>query len=405
MAFTSANMGLTVWDLPEDPFSRSALANNWTAVDRHDHSAGRGQQIGTLGIQNNAITTTKLADQAVETDKLANDSVTESKLANDSVAGQHIQDEAIITDKLANNSVTTAKLFDNAVTTVKIADAAVTNPKLDNDSVTTAKVQDSSITEPKLADNAVSTDTIVDRNVTEPKLATPAVDTDNIYPEAVTSEKLDPNLIPVGTVISWYRPSDLTPVPEGWVVPVGQTLLAGEHDFAENVSIALPDLRNRFILGAATSGTGSGTGSPPPIGQTGGSNSANLAHSHTVNSHSHVVNSHSHSISSITHRHYWFDEPDGQGIPRDLEQRGTGVYNSGHNIKQTLFVPNLNFNAEHGPRVTAPMSDHTHDHNGATGSSAPGTSSSSPGTNSQLSSSQDIRPRHIGLLFLMKVKH
>lgn len=406
MAFATSNMGLNVWDLPDDDFSRSELANNWTALDRHDHSGGRGVQIGTLGLKDSAVTSAKLADLAVTTSKYANQSVTGAKLANSAVSSQHITNSAIITDKLADNAVTGAKVADATIGTSKLADSAVTNPKLATDAVSTAKVQDHSITEPKLADNAVATDSIIDLNVTKPKLAEPAVDTDNIFPEAITASKLDPSIVPVGTVISWYRPSDLTPVPTGWVIPTGQTVVADDHDFAENTSIVLPDLRNRFILGAATTGTGTGTSTPPAIGQSGGNNALNLAHSHTVDSHSHTVDNHWHFISENTHRHYWFDEPDGAGIKRDARQRGSAVYgNLPQARRQSLYVPNLNFFEEHGEDVGAPMSNESHNHGGATGWAQPGTSVSSPGTNSQLSATQDIRPRYFGLLYLMKVKH
>ena len=67
----------------------------------------------------------------------------------------------------------------------------------------------------------------------------------------------------------------------------------------------LPDLRQRFPMGKAASGTGS------TLGATGGSNNAVAvshnhtqdAHSHTQNAHGHTQNGHTHAFQDPTHRH------------------------------------------------------------------------------------------------------
>lgn len=81
MAFTSSNMGLKVWDQPNDIFSYTDLVANWVALDSHDHSSGKGVQIGNAGIANLAIDSTKIADSAVTNAKLAG-SIADSKLAS-----------------------------------------------------------------------------------------------------------------------------------------------------------------------------------------------------------------------------------------------------------------------------------------------------------------------------------
>lgn len=63
-----------------------------------------------------------IQDGAVTTDKIANLNVTEGKLASNSVT----------TSKIADDAVTTAKIPDNAITTNKIADASVTSDKIDS---------------------------------------------------------------------------------------------------------------------------------------------------------------------------------------------------------------------------------------------------------------------------------
>src|SRR5690606_20452687 len=92
--------------------------------------------------------------------------------------------------------------------------------------------------------------------------------------------------VPIGGVITWWRPAASVPIPSGFRVCDGSTVAAGEHAFAGTGGtpipgpITLPDLRGRFVRGAdpaAADGTASG------VGGTGGSNATrDLAHSHPV---------------------------------------------------------------------------------------------------------------------------
>lgn len=61
MAFTSAKMGLRIWNLLTDLYDHSQLADNWAKVDYHDHSPGKGVQIPTEGFADASVTTAKLA--------------------------------------------------------------------------------------------------------------------------------------------------------------------------------------------------------------------------------------------------------------------------------------------------------------------------------------------------------
>ncbi len=61
MAFTTAKMGLKIWNLLTDLYDHTQIADNWAKVDYHDHSPGKGVQIPTDGIADGAITATKLA--------------------------------------------------------------------------------------------------------------------------------------------------------------------------------------------------------------------------------------------------------------------------------------------------------------------------------------------------------
>jgi hypothetical protein len=54
-------MGLRIWDALSDPYDHNQLADNWSKVDFHDHTPGRGVQIPTEGIADGAITSAKMA--------------------------------------------------------------------------------------------------------------------------------------------------------------------------------------------------------------------------------------------------------------------------------------------------------------------------------------------------------
>jgi hypothetical protein len=82
MAFTTANMGLKVWDQVTDPFNHTELAINWDKIDNHDHTGGvKGIPITANALANNAVTTDKILNSGVSTVKIANSAVTDMKLA------------------------------------------------------------------------------------------------------------------------------------------------------------------------------------------------------------------------------------------------------------------------------------------------------------------------------------
>lgn len=174
----------------------------------------------------------------------------------------------IITDALADQAVATAKIADKAVTRAKLADGIIGADQIGAKAVVSAALDDNSVTTRTIADGAV------------------------------TFEKLDPGVRPVGEVMAWWRPSTTTPVPVGWAVADGSTI--ADHDFPFSGPITVPNLQNKFILGAATGGTGTGPTTPPAIGQGGGSNLANLSHTHTV-AHSHTVPAHHHTVQPHAH--------------------------------------------------------------------------------------------------------
>lgn len=288
-----------------------------------------------------------------------------------------------------------------------LANGAVTGTKIAANAITpTTHIPSASIPQSRLANNSVGTAQIIDGSV----------GTGDLADDSVTYAKLDPSVVPLGQVISWYRVSAGISVPDGWEICDGRawsgiTNKMGVSE-ASWTSGNIPDLRNKFVLGAATSGTGSGTSTPPDIGQTGGSQTINLSHTHTVGSHTHSVPAHAHSIGADgSHRHRWqttvwdgSDNPVGSTFT-DGAQRTTAVP-SAAGSRQSFYVPDLNRNQFYGDNVSAPMETvGTHSHGGVTGNSSGVTSgAASPTTDAQLSATQDNRPAYVGLLFIMRVR-
>lgn len=328
MADTTSNMGLAVWDLGTDGYDHTDLADNWTAVDTHDHSPGKGVQLSG--------------------------------------------------DSLANNSITSAKIVDGTIATADLANGSVTNAKLAASAVTTDKILNGTILGEDIADGAI------------------------------TSDKLDPDFLPVGSVILWYRPNSGVALPSGWEIMDGRAWSTIPNAWGVNTG-NIPDMRNKFALGAAISGTGSTPSTPPPIGQVGGSHTANLAHAHTVASHTHTGPNHSHSIPGHTHtweggnqvysRRNAFITGDSGGNPLQFEDVNTDVRTASN---QSLYISG--FNAASNGGTYNEVAEMDSGGSGNTGMAGTGnTGAASPATDSQLSSSTDLRNAHVGLLYIMKV--
>lgn len=94
-------MGLVKWDSVNDYFNHGQLAANFTALDAHDHTAGKGKQIPAGGIEDQAISASNLSDE-VYTQLGEN-------LAEESIISKTIHREAITTEKIANDAVTSGK--------------------------------------------------------------------------------------------------------------------------------------------------------------------------------------------------------------------------------------------------------------------------------------------------------
>jgi hypothetical protein len=187
--------------------------------------------------------------------------------------------------------------------------------------------------------------------------------------------------VPVGTVVSWWRPNNTVSLPTGWALCAGQSVASGDHDFGTGASITMPDLRNKFVLGAnsdladaAAATAGDAATNAPGIRGTGASHARNLQHSHTISAESPGTNSagsHSHTILANAH-----------------DVAFTSLVASGSAVAVSEY------NHTHGGGTDS-QGAHTHtvnshSHGGATGN--------------QLGTAQDIKPAYVGLLQIMKIK-
>jgi hypothetical protein len=98
----SPNMGLIQWQNLNDYFSNAQLSANWSLVDQHDHSSGKGVQVNTAGIAPHAITNALLASGSVSNSTIAPGAVNATSIANNSITSTQIQPGGITSQSLSS---------------------------------------------------------------------------------------------------------------------------------------------------------------------------------------------------------------------------------------------------------------------------------------------------------------
>lgn len=129
-----------------------------------------------------------------------------------------------------------------------------------------------------------------------------AVRDDSALDLAALSAAILRQAVPIGAVIDWYRPAGTVAVPAGFVICDGATTLpSDQHDFGTGAAFTVPDLRDKFIVGAnaatadGTAGSfvaGTGVSTAPGIRGAGGANSVKLVASELA--------AHAHSLTAAT---------------------------------------------------------------------------------------------------------
>jgi hypothetical protein len=245
-----------------------------------------------------------------------------------------------------------------------------------------------------LAPNTVTTNHIVDHTIQRIDLADGIIGADQIDPSIFNG------IAPLGIVCAWFRPNTGVAVPPGWALCTGQTLNSTQHGWG-NFNVQVPDLQGKFVLGAATTGTGTTPDLPPAENAVGGAHSRFWNHSHSIPDHSHTVSSHTHSITAGgAHNHSIHSRMNAFDGYYEFRDTLSNIHAAN---KQSLYIAGFNGGPSDPADALAPNSG-SHDHGGATGSATAGTSSTSLSTDSQ-SPGGDIRPAYYGLLYIIKVKH
>jgi len=315
---TTENLGLVAWDTEQDDFEHGALTENWIRIDEHDHT----------GVLN----------------------------------GAEFDDEGnLLKGNWETNGrgpgITTSAIKPFQVVKYLIALGAVGHKQIGVEEVWPENLKD---------------EAVENRHVKQETLQ----GHEKLVEHSVDVTRLDPNILPVGSVMNWYRlsgsgntPGDLWEVMDGrsWAQInkeakerelVGNRLGPGETEYEGAGTI--PDLRERFIRGT-TVARSDGT-------HTGGNASVDLAHSHvtpiTSLEHVHLIAAHLHGIALDGKHHHTFEGGHQLGSRKNAFSINTTIEGK-TTILQSAYLEEFN---EGGNSASAPMDQNgEHSHGGVTG--------------------------------------
>ena len=129
-----------------------------TAGEWHVDAVEFRQVLGTVLIEDGAITRAKIGSAAISTAQI--EEVDAGLIKSGFISADRIQSSSIITEKLAASAVTANKLATNAVTTDKLEASAVTAGKLAAGAVTADKLEASAITGKTITGGTITGSTI-----------------------------------------------------------------------------------------------------------------------------------------------------------------------------------------------------------------------------------------------------
>lgn len=297
------------------------------------------------------------------------------------------------------------------INTLGIANDAVTQAQLAPNSVGTGQLQDGSVTNSKIAAGSI----------TGADIAAGTITGTNIAGDTITIANLDPTLIPLGQVSMFWRPAGSGAVPGGFWELMDGRAWSGITNAWNLTSGNIPDTRNLYLKGADIFGSDG-----PAPGTTGGSATANLAHSHAVSAHAHGIPAHSHTISSDgSHFHTfangffpWLRSNTFQPWPENVTMVDYGgtqhqntyntMYLKGYTIAQGGAGgggggTDLTTGEFRGDVGVAMDGAGVHNHSGSTGSTGFGSNLATAVTDTQLGSVA-IAPPFVGFCLMMRVR-
>lgn len=114
MAQTTPNLGLKVWNLASDTYQYDELANNFIAIDRHDHSPGNGAPIDGTSIKPGTIGPAQLGANSVNASNIVDGSVGNAEITPNSISGDKLSTlpgSRITSDNIESNTIAPNKLI------------------------------------------------------------------------------------------------------------------------------------------------------------------------------------------------------------------------------------------------------------------------------------------------------
>lgn len=132
-------------------------------------------KVGATLIEDDAITTGKIAANAIGARAIAADAVEAGKIAADSISGREIIANTVKAEHIASFTITADELAANSVSTDKLVANSVIADKLAANSVIADKIEALAVTADKLAANAVTADKIAANAITAGKIDSDAI--------------------------------------------------------------------------------------------------------------------------------------------------------------------------------------------------------------------------------------
>jgi hypothetical protein len=327
MSVVTSNLGLVAWDLESDDFEHSQLADNWVRIDEHSHLGALEE--ATFDEEGNLETGHWVA------------------------TGRGL-------------AIKTGAIEPEAIAKYLIKQRAVGHLQLGLQQVFSENIKNKNVLDQHIGDEQVK-----DRAIEE---------------HTITIDKFEPGILPLGSVMLWFRAKPEETPGDIWEVCDGRNW----HEISNAWGLTegqIPDMRGRFARGTDVNGTGT----------TGGNASVDLKHHHNVST---SALAHNHLISGDgNHRHGFADARKPGGPFHQLFQRVT-KYKQVEGAQELQSVWDT-FTESPGEQEVVMEITGQHAHGGATGGSSLGGGGAD--TDERLSGI-DTTPPYVGLVYVMRVR-
>jgi hypothetical protein len=230
-------------------------------------------------------------------------------------------------------------------------------------------------------------------------------------PGSILGKHLAESAMPLGTVLAWWQPTKPGggfTIPAGFAVADGSTLGPAAHNFPGGGSVVLPNLIDSTLIGANPASAYNATGASVGMNGVAGSNLIDLSHVHAM-PHTHNIAAHSHAVAA--HSHY-MDHTHVYWVPNHSHSLSVVKFSFGGSTNTAGHIGSTNTG---GSNIGEWNGTTTGASAANTGVAAPSTSSqtggtvtqgtNTPNTSAGLSSTQDIRQKSTGVIFIIKVKN